>query len=184
VLLYDVLAEQNDPGAFKYLALARAASDKLQAAIVARERALTGAAEAAVAAAPADNGSPWRLLEASWTSYLPDYPVGEALPLRLATPEGEWAYGATSQVLETDKPAAIRVKARALSGKIGLCLITEDYSGMASEAHVITPEDGDAVVLIAFEPDKSPARLLVRNHNSPGEGGVVEIHSLERLTYG
>ena len=121
----------------------------------------------------------WQPLNAPWKSLIPSHAPAETAPAKLATPPTAWAYGAITEVIETDKPATIRIQAKALSGKVGFCLITEDCSGLASSQHQITPADGDATVEIKFAPDKSPARLLVRNYGDEGHTGEVDIKSIE-----
>jgi hypothetical protein len=118
-------------------------------------------------------------LYASWKSYVESHGDTDALPATLGTPEQSWAYGAATELVETDGPAVIRITAKALKGKIGFCLISEDYSSLASNQVMISPESGEATVELKFAPEKSPARLLVRNYNDKGKAGEVEVSSIE-----
>ena len=187
LLLYDILSERKDPKALGYLEMARGAVGRLQAQIAARDERFGAAPAPQAAQAPrgaeSDAGSPWRPVPLVWNSYVASHPDVASLPAKLATPETNWAYGAATDLVAIDNPATIRIRAKALKGKIGLCLITEDYSSLASDAHVITPEAGEATVMIAFTPDKSPARLLVRNHDDPGGGGEVAVTSVDIIEY-
>ena len=121
----------------------------------------------------------WQPLHAPIKSLSDSHPDAAAVPATFGTPVTAWAYGAFSDAVETDRDATIRIQAKALSGKIGLCLMTEDCGNLASAQHLITPADGDATVNIAFEADKSPARLLVRNYDDEGKAGEVEIKSID-----
>jgi|GEM_PF-6333860 len=121
----------------------------------------------------------WKPLYAPWKSLIPTHADAETLPAKLATPDKSWAYGAVTDLVETDKPATIRIKAKGLSGKVGFCLISEDYSNLASNQVLVTAQDKDATIELKFEPEKSPARLLVRNYNDNGKTGEVEIASVE-----
>jgi hypothetical protein len=185
LLLHDILAAENDPTALKYLEMARAAVNKFQAEIAARDEkyGISVASPVAAQAAAAVSGSPWQALELPFKSFVDGHPDQTALPANLGTPETAWAYGAISDVVRTDKPATIRVRAKALEGKIGFCLISEDCSELASDQHLLTPEAGDASVMIAFAPEKSPARLLVRNYDDAGKPGEVALSSIDILEY-
>ena len=121
----------------------------------------------------------WQTLYAPLKSMAASHLDAPTVPATLATPTTAWAYGAFSEVIETDRDAKIRIQAKALSGKIGLCLITEDCSNLASAQHLITPADGDATVTIAFAAAKSPARVLVRNYGDEGNTGEVEIKAID-----
>jgi hypothetical protein len=187
LLLHDILSGENDPSALTYLEMARAAVNKLQTEIAVRDKkyGITPSAPLAVQAAPAAPvaGSPWQVLDLTFKSFVDGHPDQASLPANLGTPETAWAYGAISAVVQTDKPATIRVRAKALEGKIGLCLISEDCSELASDQHMLTPESGDASVMIAFTPEKSPARLLVRNFDDAGNPGEVSLQSVDILAY-
>jgi hypothetical protein len=115
----------------------------------------------------------------AWKSFVPDIGDAAALPATLGTPEGAWTYGAGTDLIQTDVPAQVVIKAEALKGKIGLCLISEDYSKLASEQRLITPADGKTTVTLTFNADKSPARILVRNYADGGNAGQVRIDSAE-----
>lgn len=115
----------------------------------------------------------------AWKSFVADVSDAAALPATLRTPEGAWTYGAGTDLIETDAPAQVVIKAEALKGKIGLCLISEDYSNLASEQRLITPADGKVTVTLAFNPEKSPARILIRNYADGGHAGQVRIDSAE-----
>ncbi len=121
----------------------------------------------------------WQPLTAPLKSLSAGHPDAPVVPATLGTPVTAWAYGAFSDPIETDRDATIRIRATALSGKIGLCLMTEDCGGLASDQHLITPADGEATVHIVFAADKSPARLLVRNYDDEGSTGEVAIQSIE-----
>jgi hypothetical protein len=118
----------------------------------------------------------------AWKSFVAGVEDAAALPATLGTPQGAWTYGAATDLIETDAPAQIVIKAESLKGKIGLCLISEDYSSLASDQQLITPADGKATVTLTFNPDKSPARLLVRNYADGGNAGLVRIESAEMTT--
>ena len=115
----------------------------------------------------------------NWKPLITSHPDADALPAKLATPEQAWAYGAFTELVETDGPAVIRIQATALSGKIGFCLISEDYSNLASNQVLITADSGPSMVELKFLPEKSPARLLVRNYNDQGRTGEVEIAQID-----
>ena len=183
LLLHDILSAQGDPEALIYLEMARGSTTRLQREIAERDRKLGLATAAApTEAAPASVASPWRPVEVAFKSFVEGKADAAGLPATLATPDGAWAYGAISDLIHTEKPATIRVTAEALDGKVGLCLITEDCSDLASEQHLITPEAGETSVVIAFSPDKSPVRLLVRNYDDAGKQGEVAVRRLEMLS--
>jgi hypothetical protein len=184
LLLHDILWRDKDPEALAYLEKARGALERFQAQIDARDaglglaprRSTPGAAAAAVA-----GSSLWKPVAAGWKSHIPEHPVDPVATGTIVTPQTAWAYGASGDLIETDKPTTVRISARALKGKIGFALLTEDYSNLASDAHVITPESGEASVMIAFKPENSPARLLVRNHDDEGVAGEVAIRGVEMM---
>ena len=129
LLMYDILMAEKDPAALQHLEGARAALRKLQRQLGERDAALTGSAvtEDAAAAPTAQDGpnSPWKPLTPTFRSFVPGYDNVEALPATLATPELAWDYGALSDLLTTDKAATIRIRAKALGGEVGVCLVTE-----------------------------------------------------------
>lgn len=118
-------------------------------------------------------------ITAAWKSFVADVTDPAVLPATLCTPKGAWTYGAATDLIETDAPAQVIITGEALKGKIGLCLISADYSNLASEQRVITPADGKVTVTLAFNPDKSPARILIRNYADGGNAGQVRIDSAE-----
>jgi hypothetical protein len=118
-------------------------------------------------------------LTVAWKSFAPDFTDAAELPATFGTPEGAWTYGAGTDLIETSEPGKVVIHAEALKGKIGLCLISEDYSKLASEQRLITPADGKTVVTLTFAADKSPARILVRNYADGGNAGQVRIDSAE-----
>jgi hypothetical protein len=191
LLMCEILAADKDPSALSYLEKARIATRKLQVQIAALEQRFglePGPIEIIdedMAAAPiaSDRTSPWRPLGLSFYSQVADRPNSTAFPATLATPQEGWGYGAISDLIQTAGPATIRVRAKALDGKIGLCLISEDCSTLVSEQHVITPETGDSAVMIAFAADKSPARILLRNFDDAGNGGEVVVGGIDILEY-
>jgi hypothetical protein len=111
----------------------------------------------------------------AWTSYVEGHANVEALPATFGTPATAWGYGAATDLIETDKAAAVAITAKATSGKIGFCLITPDHSGLASEQVMITPDMGETTVKLTFAAAKSPARILVRNFADGANAGVVEV---------
>jgi hypothetical protein len=182
ILLYDILLRDRDPAALEYLEMARAAVTKMQAEIALRDEQFAQQAGLGDDAS-AEGGDPWKKLELGWKSHLPSHEQSGGLPATLATPEAAWTYGASTDLIHTHQPATIRVRAKALKGKIGICLLSEDWGNIASEPHVITPEAGDATVMIAFAPEKSPARLLIRNHDDDGVAGEVVVNSVDIIRY-
>jgi hypothetical protein len=187
VLLYDMLSREKDPEALAYRETARAAMRRLQAQIADVDRQFGLASDPVTLEAETvggDSGGLWKSLPIDWHSYQPTHPHTSDLPAKLGTPAVAWQYGAVSNPLKTDKPATIRVRAEALTGQIGLCLISEDYTKMASTPQMIAPDAGVADVMLAFTPDKSPVRLLVRNHGDDGQAGEVSIKSIDVLEFG
>ena len=118
-------------------------------------------------------------ITAAWKSFVPNYADAPGLPATLGTAEGAWTYGAATDLLETEGPAEVVITAEALKGKIGLCLISEDYSKLASTQVLITPEQGKTTVVLPFAAAKSPARILVRNYADGGNKGEVRIDKAE-----
>jgi hypothetical protein len=184
LLLYRILAADKDPAAPGYLEMAQAAVARMQAQIAVID-AEFGRAPAAAdqPAAPQQGDSPWRPVEVFWGRRVDGYDDVTALPATVGTPALAWDYGAVSKPIATDHPATIRIRARALDGRIGLALLSEDHQQMASEEHLITPESGDATVMIAFDPQKSPACLVVRNGGDDGKGGAVRLDSVEMIEF-
>jgi hypothetical protein len=178
LVLYDILSREKNPSALKYLEIARASAINTLDEVAKRDTAFADMTTARSSSGDAG----WRPLALSMSSYLPEY--GEsALPAAFGTPENAWSYGAYSDVIDAKSPATLRVRATATKGKIGICLVSEDFGALASDAHVITPETGEATVMIALEPDKAPARLLVRNHDDPGQTGEVRLSSVDVVEY-
>jgi hypothetical protein len=114
-----------------------------------------------------------------WKSLTPDFADAHSLPATFATPEGAWTYGAVSDILRTDVAVQIVIEAEALQGKIGICLVSEDCSKLVSPQNLITPDMGKATVSLSFKPDKSPARILVRNYGDDGNKGQARIDKAE-----
>lgn len=184
LLMCKILAQAHDPSALRYLEMARAAVAKHHAEVTAFDLSLGLSPASLPAAAPSSSpvDSRWKPLTVAWSSAVPEFAdlVG---PGTLGTPDIAWNYGAVSAPVTTDKPVTIRIKARALKGKVGLCLLTEDCSSLASEPYVLTPEEGDSTVMIEFAADNSPARILVRNHDDAGQKGELVIASLDVFEY-
>lgn len=118
-------------------------------------------------------------LTVAWKSFTPEFTDAAGLPATFGTPEGAWTYGAASDLIETSGPAKIVIQAEALKGKIGFCLISEDYSKLVSEQRLINPADGKTTVTLTFAAAKSPARVLVRNYADGGNAGEVRIDAAE-----
>lgn len=182
LLMHDLMMAQKDPQALYYLETARTALKKLQRQLAERDAVLSGGTIAEVQPDIASDdaaGSPWKPLATRFHSYVPAFDSAESLPATFGTPEIAWNYGAVSDSLATDRASTLRIRARAVGGEVGVCLVTEDCSGMASEAHVVRPEDGDASIMIAFSPANSPARVAVRNHGAEGATSVLELKSVD-----
>ena len=148
LLLYDILLAEKDPAALQHLEGARAALKRLQRELATRDAAFRGGSVEAAKTeddTPLEDGanSPWKPLQPKFRSFVPAYESSETLPTTLGTPERAWDYGALSDVLTTDKAATIRIRAKAIGGDVGVCLVTENCSGMASAPHVVKAEDGD-----------------------------------------
>ena len=118
-------------------------------------------------------------IAAAWKSFVPGAEDALSLPATFSTPEGAWTYGAATDPITTEGPAKVVVQAEALRGKIGICLVSEDYGKLASEQKLITPADGKTTVTLSFNADKSPARVLVRNYADGGNAGQVRVDSVE-----
>lgn len=122
----------------------------------------------------------WQPLDMPWQSRVAGYPDTDSLPAAFGTPTLAWDYGAfTRRLIEAEAPTVIRIVAKAVTGKIGFCLVTPDSSSVASEQILITPADGETTLQIAFSPDNSPARLVIRNWDDQGVQGEVEVRSVE-----
>jgi hypothetical protein len=115
----------------------------------------------------------------AWKSFVPDVPSAFELPATFGTPSGNWTYGAATDLIVTSEPCEVVIKAQSLKGKIGISLLSEDYSKLASKEQMISPDQGATTIVLAFVPDKSPARLLVRNYGDGGNAGEVRIDSAE-----
>lgn len=180
MLLYDILSQRKDPSALGYLEMARVSLAKLRGELAVRDGAPLSSEDAAPA--PTDANTAWREVQLDWKSFVPTHPDVDLLPANLATPELAWGYGAISGLLDTQNPATVRIRAKALSGKIGLCLLDESCSELVSEQHVLEPGTGDATVMIAFH-GKASARLLVRNFDDDGVAGEIALQSVSILEY-
>jgi hypothetical protein len=113
----------------------------------------------------------------AWKSFVSTAADAVALPATFSTPQGAWAYGAATDLIETDVAAEVVLQVEALAGKIGLSLLSEDYSSLASEERMVTPADGKTKVTLTFNPNKSPARILVRNYGDGGNAGQARVDS-------
>ena len=194
MLLHDILARDNDPTALTYLEKARTSLNKMQAELAQRDaRYGITAPVAAPAAAVVEEARPatpststgpvWRNMMLTFKNLTEGHSDAETLPARLGTPALAWGYGAISEPIYTNSPASVRVRLRVSTGKVGVCLITEDCSDLASEQQVVTPAEGDAAVVIVFQPDKSPARILLRNYDDADQAGELTLNAVEMLDY-
>ena len=175
LLLYDILSEAGDPAALTYLDKAQGALRRLNSGLAERMRK---AGEDA-----GEGGSRWGALDARWSSNVEGFSGGAQAPITLATPDAAWAFGAVSQLLPLDKPAAVRVQARAVRGEVAFCLVNEAEDELLSDHYVINPDAGATTLFIAFDPAKGPARLCIRNFNDTGVQGEVEVTGLHVKEY-
>jgi hypothetical protein len=106
------------------------------------------------------------------------FPNTESLPALLGTPTDKWNFGAGSLVIRTSRPVKVRIRAQALEGQIGFCLMREDYGGAVSNQPFIKPDQGDTAVELDFLPENSPARIALYNHNDEGVAGRVLLGSV------
>lgn len=184
LLMCELLDAKNDLAALTYLEQARAGLRKLQRELAAWDAKFGLTAEepetvSTAAPAPAEGtGVGWSRIEPLLYGQMGTRPHFSEYPATLTTPSDEWGYGAISDLVEVSEPTVFRVRARAIDGKIGFCLINADYS-LASEQFFITPDSGDATVMIPFTPEgKSAVRLVVRNYGDPGRTGKVVINDI------
>lgn len=118
---------------------------------------------------------PWRPLSLRWKSFVPERPDTAEFPALLATPDEAWVYGAGSDPIETEDPITIRIRAMALNGVVGFCLVSADYGRLVSKEPGISPADGDATIELKLLPQDAPARIVVRNQGDDGVKGEVLI---------
>ena len=120
----------------------------------------------------------WKPFSTRWKSFAPGRPDRVGLPAILATPPQGWVYGAGSDPILSDRPVTVRIRAMAIKGRIGFCLVSEDYGKLVSPEPEITPEQGDTVVEFELLPQNAPARIVVRNQGDEGVAGEVVIGSV------
>jgi hypothetical protein len=168
--LHDALASLGDPEAETALRRAETAVTRLAAQTLVRlARRGRGAAVA------------WRPLETVWRSLGQGAAVIDRLPGVLETPAQPWAYGAITDLISLPRAAALRLTVRALRGRVGFCVVSEDQTRLLSDQTSVTPDDGAAAVFLAFDPEAGPARLCARNFADPGVEGRVELLAVESV---
>jgi hypothetical protein len=117
----------------------------------------------------------WRPLPALWKSFVASHGDAPELPAVFGTPARAWDYGAATNLIRTTRPAKVRLKMMGLAGRVGVCLVSEDYSRLLSEQHMVTPQAGEAVIELTFLPENSPARVALRNFDDEGQTGEILI---------
>jgi hypothetical protein len=126
-----------------------------------------------------ETGMDWRTVAVNWRSLGPSHPDASTLPARFATPAVPWNYGAITDLIHTEAPSTLRIRATALNGVVGIALVNDDSSERRSIEKVLRPQDGPQTLEIRFFPRKSPARLMVRTYGDEPIAGEVVIDSLE-----
>jgi len=125
----------------------------------------------------------WRPLDISWRSVIDGVEDSEGPIAALKTSPLPYGYGALSSPINISSLTTIKVRARALAGKVGFCLVEPDNGPLVSAQHHITPDMGDISVMITANPEHPNVELVVRNFDDPGVVGEVLVQSVEILDH-
>lgn len=120
----------------------------------------------------------WRPVDTSWHTFRSGRPGADSLPATFQTPEGAWTYGAASGLLTTDTPAMVRMTVTVERGSASICLLSEDYSHLASIQHVVRADQSEVEIEMPFLARKSPAMVLIRSADDEG-GAEVTVKSVD-----
>jgi hypothetical protein len=149
--------------------------------------------EAATPASPADaaqrppprqtakDDGDWRVTDLLWQR-LPSLEYQGYAPEVLPIPATAWDYGATSAPLCAPEGVDLqmRVRLRVLEGVAGVLLIRPDGSPLPVKEHRVSPEDGWIDVAFQVSAKDGPVHFLLRNFDSEGVAGQVEVQEVSR----
>jgi ectoine hydroxylase-related dioxygenase (phytanoyl-CoA dioxygenase family) len=183
LMLAEVLSARGDPSALKYLETARAALRRQLEQLTALDKQYGIQTDVGAAPPPEADASPWKPLGITWKSAIEGQPDPQDVACTVVTSPHAWGYGLVSTPFQITETATIRVKARAHRGKVGFCLIGAGNGPLLSDQHHITPELGEAAVMILATPDYGQVHLVVRNFDDAGVSGEVTLESAEILSH-
>ena len=109
---------------------------------------------------------------------LPDQEPAGAQPLTLAMPNIAYGYGAATGLLRF-RDCALRVRAQAVEGVVGLLVTTPDGATPLLPEYALTPTDGPTDLAWTVTTQMTPAILVVRNLDPNGAPASLRIDEAE-----
>jgi hypothetical protein len=123
-----------------------------------------------------DDGKPWTETALAW-QVLPSLERLGPAPQTLPIPATAWDYGAVCGPLHAEEPndLLVRVTLRVLEGAAGIMLIRPNGSPLTDKDFKIGAQDGEMVLELRVYPQDGPAHILLRNYDSEGIAGTVDV---------
>jgi hypothetical protein len=124
-----------------------------------------------------------RPLDGGVKSFVEPYASTDSIPGIYGVPPEAWGWGGASAPIVAASPVTLRLDVKPISGTIGFCLMTEDFSDRISVQRHIRPSDGRVTVELETDLCQQPFRLGFYNFGDQGQTGELEILDAELLTW-